>query len=54
MIGAVKHITGGLVDGEGAGARGRIGNLPSVDGQGFGLEDVIAHGVSLNGVVVRR
>jgi hypothetical protein len=45
VLGAVKHKAAGLVNRQGACARGRIGNLPSMDGQGFGVELAVGHGV---------
>ena len=43
MVGAVKHKAAGLIDGQGACARGGIGNLASVNGQCFGAKVVVAH-----------
>jgi len=42
MFGAVENKAGGLVDGQRPRARGGIGYLPGVDGQGLGFEDVDA------------
>ena len=44
VLGAVKHEAAGLVNRQGACARGCIGNLPGVDGQSFGMELAVGHG----------
>ena len=44
MLGAVKHKAGGLVNRQGPGAGGGIGNLTGMDGESFRLELTFRHG----------
>jgi hypothetical protein len=53
VVGAVGDEAGLPVDGQRAGAVGGIGDPAGVDGQGFGLEDVVSHYTGLRALLTR-